>query len=31
MIDPTLIALTLGLGCTLFAAVFIYILWDLNR
>ena len=31
MIDPALAILALGLGCALFVAVFIYILWDLNR
>lgn len=31
MIDATLILGTLMTGCGLFAIVFIYILWDLNR
>ena len=31
MMDPSLVVLTLGLGCAMFAAVIVYILWDLNR
>jgi len=31
MINPSMAIITLAIGCVLFVAVIIYILWDLNR